>query len=164
MPTCCATASTWKVESKTTLLYQFEQTISLHLKWKSNPTLKSTILWGCAFTSSVSKGWSLLQTSVFVTSVTSMASARNFSTTDNIISVLSWMYKKQHRVWCQQIKHFFPHQVKPFWKCLRDGCWYQNGWIFGKVPYRLWPPPLIFGKSFATFFFKFHAQKARFLD
>ena len=26
------------------------------------------------------------------------------------------------------------------WRC-------QNGWIFGKVPNGLWPPPLIFGKS-----------------
>ena len=34
---------------------------------------------------------------------------------------------------------------------LRDAFPFQNGWIFGKVPNGLWPPPLIFGKSCCAF-------------
>ena len=33
----------------------------------------------------------------------------------------------------------------------RDRWRHQNGWIFGKVPNGLWPPPLIFGKSCCGF-------------
>ena len=41
------------------------------------------------------------------------------------------------------------------WCRLRDGWRYQKGWIFGKVPNGLWPPPLIFGKWFCNFVYNF---------
>ena len=34
---------------------------------------------------------------------------------------------------------------------IRKGWPHQNGWILGKVPNGLWPPPLIFGKSCCAF-------------
>ena len=56
-------------------------------------------------------------------------------------------------------------QIKVQWQnCLnwliRDGWPYQNGWIFGKVPNGLWPPPslLIFGKSSCNFCLKASEQ------
>ena len=50
-----------------------------------------------------------------------------------------------------------------------DGWRYQNGWIFGKVPNGLWPPPLIFGKSCCNLFqekpcFKVQDLQHKFLD
>ena len=35
---------------------------------------------------------------------------------------------------------------------LREADPFQNGWIFGKVPNGLWPPPLTFGKLCCKFF------------
>ena len=40
----------------------------------------------------------------------------------------------------------------------RDAYPFQNGWIFGKVPNGLWPPPLIFGKLCCKFFPKFMTE------
>ena len=37
-------------------------------------------------------------------------------------------------------------------RLLREANAPQNGWIFKKVPNGLWPPPLIFGKSYCNFF------------
>ena len=46
-----------------------------------------------------------------------------------------------------------------FW--LREASPHQNGWIFGKVPNGLWPPPspLIFGKSCCGFFIRLYSLK-----
>ena len=42
---------------------------------------------------------------------------------------------------------------------IREASPYQNGWIFGKVPNGLWPPPLIFGKSCCRFFKQLYSLK-----
>ena len=42
---------------------------------------------------------------------------------------------------------------------LREACPSKNGWIFGKVPNGLWPPPLIFGKSCCGFFIRLYSLK-----
>ena len=46
-------------------------------------------------------------------------------------------------------------------KLVRDGWPYQNGWIFGKIPNGLWPPPppLISGKSYCVFFPEFMTEE-----
>ena len=79
----------------------------------------------------------------------------------------------QRRRHCQQLRCYHPELVKmtnstspPLQALsnlalppLREACTYQNGWIFGKVPNGLWPPPLIFGKSCCRFFKKLYSLK-----
>ena len=48
-----------------------------------------------------------------------------------------------------------PPNVRTFW----EGSRYQIGWIFGKIPNGLWPPPLIFGKSCFNFFYNGYARR-----
>ena len=54
---------------------------------------------------------------------------------------------------------FREHKSANFTIDLRDGWRLQNGWIFGKVPNGLWPPPLIFGKSCCGFFIRLYSLK-----
>ena len=60
---------------------------------------------------------------------------------------------KLHTGWASKSGH--TSHCGPFYfsflDSFRDGWRHQNGWIFGKVPNGICPPPLIFGKSYCGF-------------
>ena len=76
----------------------------------------------------------------------------------NLFSDTSWYLKSQLTtliaLFLDQFKNTFLIAM------LREASPHQNGWIFGKVPNGLWPPPLlIFGKLCCRFFKKLYSLK-----